>query len=157
MEENKTIVSKVPIQDTRLFQKNYGNSANLNKLLMHEIDKMRKDDPNGLPSTNAGCWRSMKKYKCEKELMKPISIILAGWTDHYMPNVPIDASVTYWTNVNAPGSSNLFHSHYMSEADVSGVYYVQGAGTGIIRFATHEQMYRMIPPHMPYALSLIHI
>jgi hypothetical protein len=155
-EKNRTVVAKIPIQDTRLFQKNYANAANLNKLLIHEIEKMRKEDPKGLPSTNAGCWRSMNKYKCEVELLKPISIILASWTDHYFPNVPLDAAITYWTNINEPHSSNIFHTHYMADADMSGVYYVQGAGTGVIRFATHEQLYRMIPAHMPHANMIGH-
>ena len=154
--QDKIVVSKVPIQDTRLFAKNYGNSQNLNKLLMNEITKMREKDPKGLPSTNAGCWRSVHKYKCEVELFKPITMILASWTDHYFPNIPLDAHITYWTNVNEPGSANLFHTHYMSHADLSGVYYVQGAGTGVIRFSTHEQLYRMIPPHMPHANMIGH-
>ena len=153
---DKIVVSKVPIQDTRLFTKNYGNSQNLNKLLVNEITEMREKDPKGLPSTNQGCWRSVHKYKCEVELFKPITMILASWTDHYFPNIPLDANITYWTNVNEPGSANIFHTHYMTHADLSGVYYVQGAGTGIIRFGTHEQLYRMIPPHMPHANMIGH-
>ena len=155
-ETDKIVVSKIPIQDTRLFTKNYGNSQNLNKLLMNEITKIREKDPKGLPSTNAGCWRGMHKYKCEVELFKPISMILASWTDHYFPNIPLSADITYWTNVNEPGSANIFHTHYMANADLSGVYYVQGGGTGVIRFATHEQLYRMIPPHMPHANMIGH-
>ena len=154
--KDQGVVSKVPIQDTRLFTKNYGNSENLNKILINEITKVREKDPKGLPSTNAGCWRSIHKYKCQTELFKPISMILASWTDHYFPNIPLDADITYWTNVNEPGSSNIFHTHYMANADLSGVYYVQGAGTGIIRFSTHEQLYRMIPPHMPHANMIGH-
>ncbi len=155
-ETDKIVVSKVPIQDTRLFTKNYGNSQNLNKLLMNEITKLREKDSKGLPSGNQGCWRSMHKYECEVELFKPMSMILASWTDHYFPNIPLAADITYWTNVNEPGSSNLFHTHYMANADLSGVYYVQGGGTGVIRFATHEQLYRMIPPHMPHANMIGH-
>ena len=51
-ETDKMVVSKVPIQDTRLFTKNYGNSQNLNKLLMNEITKIREKDSKGLPSSN---------------------------------------------------------------------------------------------------------
>ena len=153
---DKMVISKVPIQDTRLFTKNYGNSQNLNKLLMNEIAQAKEKDPKGLPATNKGCWRSMHKYKCEVELFKPITMILASWTDHYFPNIPLDASITYWTNVNKPGSGNIFHTHYMANADLSGVYYIQGSGTGVIRFATHEQLYRMIPPHMPHANLIGH-
>ena len=156
--QDNIVVSKVPIQDTRLFTKNYGNSQNLNKLLMNEITQIREKDPKGLPSSNQGCWRSTYINTSVKwNYSKPITMILASWTDHYFPNIPLDASITYWTNVNEPGSSNIFHTHYMTHADLSGVYYVQGAGTGIITiFGTHEQLYRMIPPHMPHANMIGH-
>jgi len=154
--ETKDVIARIPVQDTRLFYKRWENYENLNNLLLNEIMSLREKDPKGMIATNEGCWRSAEKYKCEQELFKPISMILASWTDHYFPNIPLDADITYWTNVNEPGSSNLFHTHYMANADLSGVYYVQGAGTGIIRFSTHEQLYRMIPPHMPHANMIGH-
>ena len=154
--DGKVVIAKIPIQDTRLFYKNYDNYSNLNNLLMTEIEKEKKKDPKGMEVTNPGCWRSLFKYKCEKELMKPISIILAAWTDHYLPNKMADAKITYWTNVNEPGGSNIFHTHYRADADLAGVYYVKGYGTGVIRFATHEQMYKMIPPHMPHSNMIGH-
>ena len=155
-EENRKVISKIPVQDTRLFYTRYDNHENLNNLLKTEIENERKKDPKGMPVTNPGCWRSGFKYKCEQELMKPISMILASWTDHFMPNVPMDAKINYWTNVNKPGTTNIFHSHYRSDADISGVYYVKGYGTGVIRFATHEQIYKMIPAHMPHANMIGH-
>ena len=33
---------------------------------------------------------------------------------------------------------------------------MQGKDTGSIKFATHEQMYFMIPPHMPYSKMVAH-
>ena len=69
------IIAKIPIQDTRLFYKKWDNFENLNNLLKTEIEAEREKDPKGLPATNAGCWRSMMKYKCETELMKPIGMI----------------------------------------------------------------------------------
>ena len=119
------IIAKIPIQDTRLFYKKWDNFENLNNLLKTEIEAERKKDPKGLPATNAGCWRSMMKYKCETELMKPIGMILSAYMDHYFPQRPMDAAINYWTNVNKVGSNNIFHSHYRSDADLSGVYYVQ--------------------------------
>ena len=150
------VISKIPVQDTRLFYKRYNNYENLNNLLITEIEKERGNNPGGMISTNPGCWRSMFKYKCEKELMKPIGMIMSAYMDHYFPKKPMDANITYWTNVNETGSNNIFHSHYRADADLSGVYYVQGANTGLIRFATHEQMYRMIPNHMPHANMIAH-
>lgn len=153
----KEIIAKIPIQETRLFYKRWDNYENLNNLLKTEINTQRKEDPKGLPETNPGCWRSAFKYKCEKELMKPIGMIVAAWTDHYLPNKLVDGQISYWTNVNETGATNIFHTHYRADADLSGVYYVQGEGTGVIRFATHEQMYKMIPAHMPHANMIGHL
>ena len=58
---------------------------NLNNLLITEIEKERGDNPGGMIGTNPGCWRSMFKYKCEKELMKPIGMIMSAYMDHYFP------------------------------------------------------------------------
>ena len=155
--ENTDItVAKIPIQETRLFYENYTNHENLNNLIMGEIDEIRKQDPKGMPGGNAGCYRTMTRYKCETELYKPISLMLSTWCDHYFANQPMDATITYWTNVNEPGSCNLFHSHYRADADISGVYYVQGKDTGVIRFSTHEQMNKMIRPGQPYANMIGH-
>ena len=150
------VIAKIPVQDTRLFYKRWENYENLNNLLLTEIMSLREKDPKGMIATNPECWRSTEKYKCEQELFKPMSMILAAWTDYFMPKVPVDADVVYWTNVNEPGSSNMFHSHYMANADLSGVYYVQGSGTGAIRFATHEQLNRMIAPGMPHSNMIGH-
>ena len=155
-EDTKITVAKIPIQDTRLFYENYTNHENLNNLIMGEIEELRKKDPKGMPGGNAGCWRSAERYKCETELYKAISLMLSTWCDHYFPKQPMDATITYWTNVNEPGSCNLFHSHYRADADISGVYYVQGKDTGIIRFSTHEQMNKMIRPGQPYANMIGH-
>ena len=155
-EKTKLTVSKLPIQDTRVFYENYTNYENLNNLIMGEIEGIKKKDPIGLPGGNVGCWRSIEKYKCEAELYKAIGLMLSSWADHYFPNKPMDAQITYWTNINEPGSANLFHSHYRADADVSGVYYVQGKDTGVIRFATHEQMNKMIRPGQPYANMIGH-
>ena len=155
-EKNGTVVAKVPLQDTRLYFKRYDNYENLNNLLLTEIEQSRKDDPKGMIATNVGCWRSNFKYKCEAELFKPISELLNVYTNDFFPKKKLDAQVVYWTNVNEPGSDNVFHSHYRSDADLSGVYYVQGHKTGIIRFATHEQMNKMIAPHMPHSDMIGH-
>ena len=155
-EDTKITVAKIPIQDTRLFYENYTNHENLNNLIMGEIEELRKKDPKGMPGGNAGCWRSVERYKCETELYKAIGLMLSTWCDHYFPKQPMDATITYWTNINEPGSCNLFHSHYRADADISGVYYVQGKDTGIIRFATNEQMNKMIRPGQPYANMIGH-
>ena len=151
MEKNNTLnIQKIILQETRLFCHQYDNYKNLNDLLKKDLERIRREDPKGMDYTNKGCWRSMRKYACESDLHKPIHLILQEWVKHYIPQHAMDARVTYWTNINEPGSSNAFHNHVMTDCDVSGVYYVQGTGTGSIRFATHEQVYKLIPPYLPY-------
>jgi len=155
-EKVPTTLAKIPLQETRIFYERYANYENLNNLLLTEIETARKEDKVGMPAGNAGCWRSMYKYKCETELFKAFGLLLSGWMDHYFPKEKMDAQITYWTNVNEPGSVNMFHSHYRANCDVAGVYYVRGGRTGVIRFATHEQMNKMIRPGQPYANMIGH-
>ncbi len=146
----------ITLQDTKLFIRNYADHAALNKKLKKEILEVRAKEPEGLPGSNANCWRSVHKYSCEEELLKPINLILEEYQTYYLkrPNAP--AKIIYWSNINDFGGGNLFHTHYRADADLSGVYYVQGKDTGSIKFATHEQMYFMIPPHMPYSKMVAH-
>ena len=64
----QVVISKIPIQDVRLFYRRWDNTENLNNLLMTEIKEQKEKDPQGMDASNPGCWRSMFKYKCEKIL-----------------------------------------------------------------------------------------
>ena len=84
-------LAKIPLQETRIFYERYANYENLNNLLLTEIETARKEDKVGMPAGNAGCWRSMYKYKCETELFKAFGLLLSGWMDHYFPKEKMDA------------------------------------------------------------------
>ena len=45
---------------------------------------------------------------------------------------PREKIITYWTNINDPGSRNVPHSH--KHSSFSGVYYLQANDTGAIVF-----------------------
>ena len=62
----------ITLQDTKLFIRNYADHAALNEKLKKEILEVRAKEPEGLPGSNANCWRSVHKYSCEEELLKPI-------------------------------------------------------------------------------------
>tara|TARA_R100000329_G_scaffold119403_1_gene98424 strand:- start:262 stop:834 length:573 start_codon:yes stop_codon:yes gene_type:complete len=146
----------ITLQDTKIFLKNFSEHKQLNKKLKKEITEAKKNDLTGLPGSNSGCWRSPYKYKCEEELLKPINLVLSEYLNYYFKRTNIPAKIIYWTNINNFGGGNMFHTHYRADADLAGVYYVQGEGTGNIKFATHEQIYFMIPPHMPHAKMIAH-
>ena len=146
----------ITLQDTKIFIKNFAEHSALNKNIKKEIYAARKNDLTGMPGSNDNCWRSTHKYKCEEELLKPVNLVLSEYLNHYFNKTDIPAQIIYWTNINNFGGGNLFHTHYLAGADLAGVYYVQAEGTGNIKFATHEQMYFMIPPHMPNAKMIAH-
>ena len=151
-------VSKLPLYEIKIFINRWNEYEKLNKLLLYEIEEHKKEDPKGLPYTNQNCWRGMKKYKCEPDLGKAISSMISVWCDHYLPNKWVDATMEYWANVNDPGGWNDFHHHrFANDADLSGVYYVQAGETGIVRFTTPEQMWGIIPKHMPFSKSVGHM
>ena len=146
----------ITLQDTKIFIKNYAEHKPLNKKLHKEILAAKKLDAKGMPGSNENCWRSTYRYSCQEELLKPMNLILSDYLNYYFHKTDIPAEIIYWTNINSFGGGNLFHTHYRADADISGVYYVQGEGTGNIKFATHEQLYFMIPPHMPHAKMIAH-
>ena len=145
----------IVLQKTKIFIKNYSEHQELNKKILAEVKKEKLKDPKGMTGSNDKCWRSAFKFECEEEFLKPINAILSLWSEEYLKE-NVDVDIRYWVNVNKFEGANIFHTHYRAEADLSGVYYVKGQGTGKIRFATHEQMYRMIPPHMPFSEMIAH-
>ena len=149
-------VAKIPLQETRLFHYHYPEWENLKEKLIPEINAHYAEDPNGLRGSNRLCWRGIKEYKHQKDLLKPLSSVVSGWLMHYFPEDRFSANINYWTNVNQPGSVNMIHNHVMASCLLSGVYYVQGVNTGPIRFYTHEQLYNLIPDGMPYANKIGH-
>jgi uncharacterized protein (TIGR02466 family) len=156
-EKNRKItVSKIPLQETRLFYWRYPQWEKLNKKLLPEILKHQEESPEPLQGTNTLCWRGRKEYKCQSDLFKPISDVIACWLENYFPNKLFDVNINYWTNINKPGSSNMIHNHVMASCHLSGIYYVQAQNTGAIRFYTHEQMYNLIPDGMPYQRKIGH-
>ena len=144
------------LQDTKIFIKNFHEHETLNKKLKKEITEARKNNLLAMPNSNDNCWRSVYKYKCENELLKPINLILSDYISHYFNKNDMTCKILYWTNINGFGGGNLFHTHYRADCDLSGVYYIQGEGTGSIKFATHEQIYFMVSPNMPHSKMIAH-
>lgn len=93
-------------------------------------------------NTNDGCWRSDYKYSNIDWLLKEITSKVFRAIEYYGQKDTVfldafqkvkkqDLKIHYWTNVNAPNSRNVLHSH--KSAIFSGVYYLQGTETGALR------------------------
>ena len=154
--KEKITVSKIPLQETRLFYWRYPGWEELKKKLLPEILQHKEETPEALVGTNNLCWRGRKEYVNQKDFFIPIAKLATAWLENYFPNKLFTVDINYWTNVNKPGSSNMIHNHVMSSCHLSGVYYVQAVGTGAIRFYTHEKMYNLIPDGMPYQHKIGH-
>jgi uncharacterized protein (TIGR02466 family) len=101
--------------------------------------KVEQQTSKNISNSNIGCWRSNKQFVDIQWLIdETISLYKEadtvyksanGGTDVF--NIQGKTTLTYWTNVNQPGSRNVMHSH--SSAHFSCVYYLQGEGTGDLR------------------------
>jgi len=159
MEEKKQkeiTVSRIPLQETRVFYWRYPQWKSLKDKLLPEIIEHQKETPEPWRRSNDLCWRGSKEYECEESLLEPVGMIVTSWLENYLPKKLFDIEINYWTNINKPGSTNMIHNHVMASCHLSGVYYVQSENTGAIRFYTHEQLYNLIPDGMPYQNKIGH-
>lgn len=102
------------------------------------LAKENEKEPMGM--NNDGCWRSNAKYENIEWLTEGLQKATAEACEYYMVHdsefknfiEKYHISWDYWTNVNEPDSMNVLHSHV---ADVfTAVFYVQGSGTGALKF-----------------------
>lgn len=93
-----------------------------------------------IPNTNEKCWRSNFKYENIEWLLNEINKNLNEIISYYLDIDKSYASrlyrtsntITYWTNINEPYSSNRLHTH--KQDAFSAVYYLQANQTGEITF-----------------------
>jgi hypothetical protein len=105
--------------------------------LQEEILTAKQTEPN-VEYTNAGCWRSSRRYSMSWLFDEVISLTNQA-VEFYQDrdsvfrksykNQPF--KINYWTNVNSPGARNVLHSH--EDCCFSCVYYIQATGTGDLR------------------------
>jgi len=128
----------------------------LNLQLLQEIRVHQAEEQQQKEFSNPGCWRGSKRYTCEEQLLTHIRGNLALILRRYQPNIPLDnfhPHIDYWTNVNSQGAGNSIHAHNLESSDWSGCYYVQGTGTGAIRFHTEQCLHQHIKPYMPFGVT----
>ena len=122
-----------------LFSKKNIGTIDQRQDLINQINIARKLNPLGSKNSNTGCWRDM--YPCEDIdwLINEIDILLKEVIEFYKEEDPLfsfcdssNVTISYWANINSPGSKNVMHSH--KPKHFSAVYYLQSAGTGGLRF-----------------------
>lgn len=131
-------VDIVPLFHSDIFiQKNVGTLLQRSEILL-QIEQFVSNSTD-TSMTNFGCWRSTSQYNKIEWLIDSVLDLCNTAYDFYQHADNIDRSVLsdakfkihYWTNVNAPGSRNVMHSHEKSH--FSCVYYLESTNTGALR------------------------
>lgn len=122
------------------FVKSNVGSAEQRDFLISELKQRQKEYPAGMDQSNENCWRFSNPCKNIDWLLSELTELLNSAIDTYNKEDIIfsrqsstnEVIINYWANINQPKSRNTFHTH--KEDNFSAVYYLQGAGTGDLRF-----------------------
>lgn len=144
---------KTLLEANLLVESNVGTDEEVDNLL-NQILKERVNVSTEF--TNDNCWRSTTRYNNIDWLLKNITSQVKNLVEYYK-NVDevfsntIDmkkCQISYWTNINSASSRNVMHSHKSSI--LSGVYYIQAADTGSLRFINPANMLGECNPRSPF-------
>lgn len=108
--------------------------------LAAELLDLSSREPDNIGRSNVGCWRYRQPFENIDWLLNELNELLQEAIKLYAPIEPSFATtanyqnvnIDYWANVNEIGSRNTLHSH--KPAQFSAVYYIQGTGTGQLRY-----------------------
>ena len=105
--------------------------------------------------SNQGCWRGVQQLESIDFLLKNIEEMFKESIEYYASKDQLfsnfknlDFQIHYWSNVNPPRSRNVLHSH--KPGILSGVYYIQGQGTGALRIINPANLQGECNPQSPF-------
>ena len=148
--------------EANLFVDSFGTREEIDSLidqaLYHRINK-----PDMMAWSNEGCWRSEFKYKEHdwliNNLMTRVDKLISYYIQQdpsYIPKVGMygNPKITYWTNVNEPGSKNVLHTHDLHH--YVSCYYLQTDGTGSISFHNPANLLENCHPCSPFVSRMVY-
>ena len=138
---------------TIIHQFDIGGFEHIKGQLIDYSYNLKKKDPVGTKLSNHGGWQSTSFPVTTKEDVLQ-SLLINCLSKFPSVSESVNITISAWVNINKTGDYNVRHTH--PDCDLSGVYYIQGEGTGSIKFATHEQMYFMVSPNMPHSKMIAH-
>ena len=145
------------LQADPFIKKNIGTDAQRKELIKIAQDVKTKCNNEGLDFSNNGCWRHEFNYPDIVWLMEEIRDSVNNAIDYYIEQDPSyekkviaygPPEVTYWTNINEPGSRNVMHDHRLHH--YVAVYYLQGKDTGDITWHNPMNILESCHPHAPF-------
>lgn len=135
-----------------------------NQIKMYK-DQTLNADKKMLKNSHFGCWRGKphlhngfdqqtQQYLVNKilEVSNQYMSVLPKPNKLNVQDVEISTqwNVDAWFNMNEKGAENREHAHTSSANLVSGVFYFQGTGTGVIEFIPQHYMHRTTHVSWPY-------
>ena len=137
------MIKQVPLFHADLLHKTNVGTLEQRADLIKQIKKKQNEFPAGSADSNPGCWRLSEPCTDINWLFDEINGMLTQAIDLYADKDKVftrfarceEISVSYWANVNQPGSRNTFHTH--KEDHFSLCYYLQAEGTGNLRMVNH--------------------
>jgi hypothetical protein len=155
------IVSRGGILHTDIWRSMMPDFESLNDRLLTDIMAHKADKPTIDPMANPGCWRGSSDFRDWPTLRALAIENLRAIHRHYintgapcapLENIPAERfEMDYWANVNEQGSANAMHTH--SKWHWSGVYYVQGTGTGEIAMYSSAYLNQQVSYGLPFGQS----
>lgn len=149
------------ILHTDIWRSMLPNFEVLNPQLKDQILDYQRQHPDVDPMANEGCWRGSMELEHWTRLKRHIIDNVKAIHRHYLsigaPCAPLERfsdeqfELIYWANVNQPGSCNALHTH--SAWHWSGVYYVQGTGTGELSLYSQAFVNQQVSKGLPYGQS----
>ena len=126
-----------------LFTKNNVGTKKQRKDLLDKIYYLKKNNINSVDENNQGCFRSTYEYDKELDWLREtirdfIVDISKFYIEHdktYKDKISQEeqkVDMSFWTNVNEPGSINVLHSH--KGESFACTYNLQTEGTGNLVF-----------------------
>ena len=129
--------------------------------LKEQMLTAHKNDVDEINNSNTGCWRSTVKYDNIDWLLDAVKILTENAIDYYSS---LDStfknhikenhiSIDYWSNINKPASKNALHNHVADS--FAAVYYVQGSGTGPLKFINPANLLNDCNSVSPYVREVL--
>lgn len=146
--------------EANLFVQNFGDPNQIQSL-KEEALWYKANKPEEMAFSNQGCWRSEFKYKDISWLMQGLTEVLNVAIDYYKKSDPtylektkiyMNPEVTYWTNVNEPGSKNVLHNHDLHH--FVACYYLQSEDTGNLVFSNPANLMENCHPFSPFVSQM---
>ncbi len=133
------MINKKTVFRAEIFSKSNVGTIDQRSEIIEQLEIYKNTDT-GMNFSNPGCFRIDKPDLKIGWLFEEINVLLLEAVNFYKQKDNVfskiligkDATVSWWANINAPGSRNIFHTH--KEDEFSCVYYLQGTDTGDLRF-----------------------